>query len=125
MPTQQPILRDQPTAWRGGDFALVFVGGLILGGPLALMALAFDWGTEATLVVSAVGQYLGHFLVLVLLARRRGGADSLGFSVAASDPLYVGIGLILQIILPILFLPLASLWTAVRAVRWSPSRWRN
>jgi hypothetical protein len=85
------------------------IAGLVLGGATYLVGFALGWSDETLLVTSAFGQYAGHVLGLVALARRRGGSTSLGFAVTPSDVWYVGVGLILQVTLPLLFLPLANL----------------
>jgi hypothetical protein len=85
------------------------IAGLVVGGALYAAGFGLGWSDESLLVTSALGQYGGHVLALVTLARRRGGSASLGFSVFPTDVWYVGLGLILQATLPILFLPLASL----------------
>lgn len=110
MAIQSPLTERSPaTRWRGRDFALAMIAGLVLGGALYLAGFALGWSDETLLVTSAFGQYAGHVLGLMALARRRGGNTSLGFSVAPSDVWYVGVGLILQATLPLLFLPLANL----------------
>ena len=110
MDLQSPPIDQSPaTSWRGRDFALVMIAGLVVGGVLYAAGFQLGWGDETLLVTSALGQYGGHILALMNLARRRGGSASLGFSVAPSDVWYVGLGLILQVTLPLLFLPLANL----------------
>jgi len=107
----QSLLSEQSpsTRWRGRDFALVMLAGLAVGAMSYLAALALGWSDDALLVTSAFGQYAGHVLGLVALARRRGGSLSLGFSVIPSDLWYIGLGLILQVALPLVFFPLANL----------------
>jgi membrane protease YdiL (CAAX protease family) len=110
MDIQSPPIDQSPTTrWRGRDFGLVMIAGLVVGGALYATGVELDWGDETLLVTSAFGQYGGHILALAALARRRGGSASLGFSVSPTDIWYVGLGLILQIALPLLFLPLANL----------------
>ena len=110
MAIETPMTEQSPkSAWRGRDFALVMVAGLVTGGALYATGLSLGWNDEALLVTSALGQYVGHLVALVALSRRRGGAFSLGFSVAPSDVWYLGLGLILQVALPLLFQPLANL----------------
>jgi len=58
------------------------------------------------LVLALAGQYVGHLLVLWVLARRR---EDLGFMIVGSDTFYLGLGLVLQLALAVVFLPLASL----------------
>jgi len=85
------------------------VAGLVLGGAIYLAGSGLGWSEEFLLVTSALGQYAGHILGLVALAHRRGGSSTLGFSVAPKDVWYVGLGLFLQVALPLLFFPLANL----------------
>jgi hypothetical protein len=96
-----------PRPWTLLDFLLVVVGGLV-GSALALAATgALDDG-EIVLVLALVGQYAGHLLVLWLIARRKQYPD-LGFSVESRDLLYLGAGLLLQLALALVFLPLTLL----------------
>lgn len=110
MDIQSPPIDQTPgIRWRGRDFGLVMIAGLLVGGALYAAGAALGWSDETLLVTSAYGQYVGHILALVALARRRGGSSSLGFSVSPTDTWYVGLGLVLQVIMPLLFLPLANL----------------
>jgi membrane protease YdiL (CAAX protease family) len=110
MDIHSPSIDQSPTTrWRGRDFALVMIAGLVVGGALYAAGTELGWGDETLLVTSAFGQYGGHILALVAMARRRGGGASLGLSVSPSDTWYVGLGLILQATLPLLFLPIANL----------------
>ncbi|MGH9894463.1 MAG: lysostaphin resistance A-like protein, partial [bacterium] len=74
-----------------------------------LVVLAVKGGMSALLVVAALSQYVGHLGTLWLLARRRGGLESLGLTVQASDLRYIFLGLLLQLTVPIIFFPLANL----------------
>jgi len=110
MDIQSPPIDQSPaTGWRGRDFALVMIAGLVVGGALYAAGVQLGWSDETLLVTSALGQYGGHIMALVALAHGRGGSASLGFSVSPSDVWYVGLGLLLQATLPLLFLPLANL----------------
>lgn len=110
MGIEPPLTEQSPsTGWRGRDFTLVMIAGLTVGGAMYLAAFALGWSDDALVVTSAIGQYAGHFIGLLALARRRGGSASLGFAVAPSDLWYVGLGLVLQVALPLLFFPLANL----------------
>jgi hypothetical protein len=104
-----PQLVNASTKWRGRDFAFIMIAGLLIGAAAYLAAFALGWEDDALLVISASAQYAGHLVALVILARRRRGIDSLRFLVVPSDLLYVGLGLGLQVLLPLLFFPLSNL----------------
>lgn len=87
----------------------MMIAGLVVGGAVYLAGSVLGWSEEYLLVASALGQYAGHILGLAGLAHRRGGIGTLGFSVAPKDVWFVGLGLVLQVALPLLFLPLANL----------------
>ncbi|MGH8870427.1 MAG: lysostaphin resistance A-like protein [Acidimicrobiia bacterium] len=94
-----------PRPWSLLDFLLVVLGGLV--GAAMLVAVSTLLGDdEMSLVLALSGQYIGHLLVLWLLARRRG---EVGFAIEGSDTLYLGLGLLLQLALAVLFFPLSSL----------------
>ena len=92
--------------WTLVDFVLVALGGI--GGALVFGVGASLYAENELLVIlSLVGQYVGHVLVIWLIGRGRSlGADSLGFEVRGSDGLYVGAGVALQIGLAVLFVPI-------------------
>jgi membrane protease YdiL (CAAX protease family) len=91
-----------------GDFVLVFVGGL-LGGILAAVPAMVIGDQEGLLVVSVVGQYLGHLVVLALiLRRRRTSFAQMGLVVIPRDALWLLVGVVLQLGLAILFFPIAE-----------------
>ncbi|MGH8912416.1 MAG: hypothetical protein ACRDVD_07880, partial [Acidimicrobiia bacterium] len=98
--------------WTLVDFVLVVLGGL--AGSLVFASVASlaggDGPSDVTIIVSIVGQYVGHLVVLWLIGRGRGlGSASLGFDIVPADVLYVGLGVALQIALVILFIPLQRL----------------
>jgi uncharacterized protein len=94
-----------PRPWSLIDFFLVILGGLA-GAAVLLPIGALLGGGELSLVLALAGQYIGHLVVLWLLARRR---EDLGFNIVGSDTFYLGLGLLLQLALAVLFLPLTSL----------------
>ena len=94
-----------PRPWSLIDFFLVILGGLA-GAVVLLPVGALLGGGELSLVLALSGQYIGHLVVLWLLARHR---EDLGFNIVGSDTFYLGLGLLLQLALAILFLPLTSL----------------
>lgn len=97
------------TRWRVRDFVLIMAGGLATGIAALLGTLAAEASQEVTLVATSVAQYGGHLVILGRLARRRGGMGELGFTIQASDLVYLFLGVLLQITVPLLFLPLANL----------------
>ncbi|HEX2404252.1 MAG TPA: CPBP family intramembrane glutamic endopeptidase [Acidimicrobiia bacterium] len=94
-----------PRPWSLIDFLLVILGGLA-GAAVLLPVGALLGGGELSLILALSGQYIGHLVVLWLLARRR---EDLGFTIVGSDTFYLGLGLLLQLALAVLFLPLTSL----------------
>ena len=97
------------TGWRVRDFVVVMLGGLAVGAIVLLALVGLGASPASRLVGSALGQYAGHLLAIGVLARSRGGVSGLGFSVRPADLVYLFLGLLLQIVLPLLFLPLADL----------------
>ncbi len=99
----QPVDRS----WTVVDFILIWLGGFLGTGVfVALASLANS--TDATIVLGLAGQYLGNLGILWIIARRKARGD-LGFSVESRDLLYLAPGALLQIVLALLFLPLAQL----------------
>ena len=92
--------------WSVFDFVLVWLGG-ILGAGLIYAAATLLGDDELALVLGLAGQYLGSLGVFWLLRRQRSGP--VGFNVQPTDVFYVGIGLLLQIVLAVAFLPLTQL----------------
>jgi membrane protease YdiL (CAAX protease family) len=101
--------QEVQTEWRFRDFVWVILGGIFGGGFALIPVFALGGGSQSSLIFGLLGQNLGHLLAIWILARRRGGAAGLGFTVLPSDLPYLGFGVLLQIVLPILFLPLANL----------------
>jgi membrane protease YdiL (CAAX protease family) len=94
-----------PRPWSILDFLFVFLGGL-LGSGVFLGLGTLLGGGELAVVMALAGQYVGHLLVLWGLSRSR---VDLGFNVLGSDARYLGAGLLLQLGLAIVFLPLSNL----------------
>lgn len=89
------------------DLVLVVLGAF--GGSLAAggAAAAFGGDDNTIILVSFAGQFIGTVGVMWLVGRSRGlGFDSLGFDIRPSDTLYLGLGVVLQIAVALLFIPL-------------------
>ena len=91
--------------WSFLDFILIFVGGLI--GSVLAIVLGLALGDEAVaFVLALVGQMAGHLITFWLLSRSK--EEPVGLEIEPRDPLYIGLGIVLQIGLALLFLPLAN-----------------
>ncbi len=93
-------------SWSIADFVYVWLGGFLgsaifLG--IGLLIGSSDW----TVVLALAGQYIGNLSVLWVLKRRKDDGD-LGFSIEPRDTFYIGLGLVLQLGLALLLLPLAE-----------------
>jgi membrane protease YdiL (CAAX protease family) len=95
-----------PKPWTVVDFILVVLGGFLGAGIFAALSFVWDAG-ELLLVVGLAGQYVGHLGVLWILSRSKGTPD-LGFSIETGDLRYLFLGLLLQLALAIVFLPLTE-----------------
>ena len=101
------MLETAVRPWLVRDFLLAMGGGIVLA---ILVGIPTVGGSPSVfLVLSSVAQYAGHLGGTWLLARRRGGLASLGFRVEGRDGLWILVGLLLQLVLPLLFFPLAEL----------------
>lgn len=94
-------------SWTVADFILVWLGGFLGTGIFLALGLVFE-REDVALVLGLAGQYIGNLGVLWLLRSRKEEGD-LGFVVEPGDIAYVGLGLVLQLALALLFLPLAQL----------------
>ncbi len=95
------------TRWTIIDLVLVVLGAL--GGSLAGAAAAAALGADdnSLILISFAGQFVGTVGVLWLVARNRGlDAASLGFEIRPTDTLYLGLGVVLQIAVALIFIPL-------------------
>lgn len=92
--------------WSVVDFVLIWLGG-ILGAGLFYAAATVLGDVELGVVLGLAGQYLGSLGIFWLLRRQR--SRPVGFTLEPTDVLYVGIGLLLQIMLAVAFLPLTQL----------------
>lgn len=97
-----------PKSWTLLDFFFVVLGGFLGAAVAAAVSALVGGEDEAFIALALLGQYVGHLLVLWWLSSRKDHPD-LGFAVEGRDSLYIGVGLMLQIALSVLFLPLTSL----------------
>jgi membrane protease YdiL (CAAX protease family) len=95
--------------WRTRDFWVAMLAGLGGAGVGSGVVLALDGTMSTLLLVAALCQYLGHLGTIWLLARRRGGLETLGLAIHPADVRYVFLGLLLQLTVPIIFFPIANL----------------
>ena len=89
------------------DLVLVVLGAF--GGSLAAggAAAALGGDDNTIILVSFAGQFIGTVGVMWLVGRGRGlDFDSLGFDIRPADTLYLGLGVVLQIAVALLFIPL-------------------
>ena len=110
MPGDASDVGSRPVAsgvsWSIVDFVYVWLGGF-LG-----TAIFFGFGlllesSEWIIVLALAGQYIGNLSVLWILRKRKVDGH-LGFSIEPRDTFYIPLGLILQLGLALLFLPLAE-----------------
>jgi len=97
-----------PKPWTVVDFILVVLGGFLGAGVFTALSLVWGQG-DWFLVLGLAGQYVGHLGVLWLLARRKPDSD-LGFSIETGDLRYLPLGLLLQLVLAVIFLPLTQIF---------------
>ena len=94
-------------SWSVIDFILIWLGGLV--GTGVFFALGAAMGNENwTILLSLGGQYLGNLGVFWLITRYKS-ASEIGLTINAGDFFYIALGLVLQIAVALLFLPLSNL----------------
>ena len=104
--TEHP-LATQPKSWSVTDFLLVWLGGFVGAGLFFLLARLLD-NDDWVIVLGLAGQYVGNLGVLWLLSRFKDDT-SLGFEIEPRDAMYIVLGLLLQLAVALLLLPLAQL----------------
>jgi membrane protease YdiL (CAAX protease family) len=97
-----PVVRP----WTVRDFIVIWFGGVVGSTILGLVAVA-SGNDDLVILLGLAGQYLGNLGVYWLYARDRRRGD-IGFQIASADFLYVAVGLIFQIAIAFLFLPLSQ-----------------
>lgn len=98
-----PISRS----WSVLDFVLIWLGGLFGTALFSVLAVAVgddDW----LIVLPLAGLYIGNLGVFWLLARRKD-ASTVGLTIERGDFFYIALGLVLQVALAVVFLPLNEL----------------
>lgn len=96
-----------PRSWNVYDFILIWLGGLVGTGAFFALGTVLE-SQDWTIVLSLAGQYLGSLGVFWILTRHKDVSD-IGLTIEAGDFFYVGLGLVLQIAVALLFLPLSNL----------------
>lgn len=121
LPRQSPPgPSDAQPEWLIRDFVWAMLAGLagaLAVGVVVAVVQAFRGGVDALtgdlgvlVVATTIGQYGGHGLALVLLARRRrGGFGALSLRVKPSDGAYILVGVALQLLVALVFSPLSRL----------------
>src|SRR5690606_36962079 len=90
------------------DFALTVLTGFA-GVIVVALALGPLVDQATLLVASLLGQYAGHLVGLwVILRRRRSSFGAIGLHVEPSDGVYLFAGVALQILIVVLFAPIAE-----------------
>jgi len=94
-------------SWSVVDFILIWLGGLL--GTTILLAVGVAIGDEdASLLFGLAGQYVGNLGVFWIIRRRKEDPD-VGFVIRGADAAYIGLGLVLQVAVAVLLLPLSDL----------------
>ncbi len=94
-------------SWTVIDFILIWLGGLLGTGVLVAFGVLAD-SDDLLIILGLAGQYIGN-LGVFLLIRRFKEDKAVGFQIEAGDFFYIGLGLIFQIAMALLILPLANL----------------
>lgn len=101
------IKQHLPRSWTVVDFALIWLGGLL--GTTLFAALAVSTGDDdMVLLLGLAGQYIGNLGVFWVIARRKENPD-VGFAVEARDLGYIFLGLILQVAIATILIPVSNL----------------
>lgn len=119
-PQSPPTPSDARPEWLVRDFVWAMLAGLagaLAVGVVAGVVQALRGGVNAAaenlgllVVATTIGQYGGHGLALVVLARRRrGGFGALSLRVKPSDGAYLLVGVALQLLVALVFSPLSRL----------------
>lgn len=109
MSADTPVVGCRPVSrrWSILDFALCWLGGLV-GTGVAFAAGVATGDEDMLLLLGLGGQYLGNLGVFWIIYRVKGRPE-VGFSAGGRDFFYVGLGLVLQIAMAQLLVPLSNL----------------
>jgi membrane protease YdiL (CAAX protease family) len=94
-------------SWSVVDFILIWLGGL-LGTGVFFAAGAAIGDDDLLLLLGLAGQYAGNLGVFALLRWRKTDPD-VGLDVRSGDLVYIGVGLVLQLAMAVLLLPISNL----------------
>jgi uncharacterized protein len=94
-------------AWSVYDFILIWFGGLVGTGVFFAVGDRVGDG-DWTTVLALAGQYVGSLGVFWILTRKKD-VGEIGLTVNPGDFFYVGLGLVLQIAIALLFFPISNL----------------
>lgn len=96
-----------PEPWTVREFIAIWLGGVV--GTVVLGSIALALGDEdMVILLGLAGQYLGNLGVYWLYARR-GERGTIGFRIQGADLVYIGLGVLFQIAVALVFLPVADL----------------
>jgi uncharacterized protein len=117
-----PVDRRRPArhpgvSWGLGDFFAVYFGGLIAAFVLALIGYGIsgdqpDHAGALTIGLALLGQFGGWIVGLVLVSRRKGRGSlraDFGLAVRLRDARFLAVGVVLEIALALMVLPLSNL----------------
>jgi membrane protease YdiL (CAAX protease family) len=94
-------------SWSVYDFILIWFGGLVGTGVLFALGVTVSDGDWIT-VLALAGQYIGSLGVFWFLTRYKDASD-IGLTIHPGDFFYVALGLVLQLAIALMFLPLSDL----------------
>ena len=94
-------------SWSVYDFILIWFGGLVGTGVLFALGVTVSDGDWIT-VLALAGQYIGSLGVFWILTRYKD-ASEIGMTINPGDFFYVALGLVLQLAIALMFLPLSDL----------------
>ena len=94
-------------SWSVVDFILIWLGG-VLGSALFLGIGLSSGDRDLSLLLGLAGQYVGNLGVFWILRRTKEDPD-VGFVIRGTDVGYIALGLVLQIAVAMLILPLSNL----------------